>query len=105
MAFVKRVEDFKCENCGTDVIGNGFTNHCGVCLWSKHVDNDPGDRLVSCGGLMRPVGVEKGKSSFMVIHKCENCGITKRNSVALTDNFDVLASIARKFAEDAMKNQ
>ncbi len=105
MAFKKIVEDFICEKCSIPVKGNGFTNHCPACLWSKHVDNDPGDRLaVSCGGLMRPVGVEKGKQAFMVVHKCEHCGITKRNSVALTDNFDVVASVARKFAEDTMKN-
>ena len=24
--------------------GNGYTNHCPKCLWSKHVDINPGDR-------------------------------------------------------------
>ncbi|MST04461.1 MAG: RNHCP domain-containing protein [Candidatus Pacebacteria bacterium] len=57
MAFIKVKEDFVCENCKTEVKGNGYTNHCPVCLYSKHVDVDPGDRLSKCGGLMKPMGL------------------------------------------------
>lgn len=38
--FTRVIEDFICENCGTEVKGNGYTNHCPKCLWSKHVDKD-----------------------------------------------------------------
>jgi Zn finger protein HypA/HybF involved in hydrogenase expression len=48
--FKRTIEDFTCEHCGEQVTGNGFTNHCPQCLWSKHVDIDPGDRLALCGG-------------------------------------------------------
>ncbi len=101
--FQKKVEDFTCEKCGTLTKGNGFTNHCTQCLWSKHVDNNPGDRESLCGGLMEPVGVEKGKESFKVIHRCQICAIEKRNSMTLDDNFDTLAALAKKIAEKMMK--
>ena len=53
--FTKRKENFICENCGHFVVGNGFTNHCPNCFFSKHVDINPGDRLCSCNGLMKPI--------------------------------------------------
>jgi hypothetical protein len=40
--FQKTVEDFVCEHCGHPVAGNGYTNHCSQCLWSKHVDDNSG---------------------------------------------------------------
>ena len=46
--FQRKVEDFICEKCGTKNIGNGFTNHCFKCLWSKHVDINPGDVFLMC---------------------------------------------------------
>ncbi|HYC79501.1 MAG TPA: RNHCP domain-containing protein, partial [Candidatus Binatia bacterium] len=54
--FQRTPENFVCENCGTKVSGNGYTNHCPNCLYSKHVDNNPGDRLNKCHGLMEPIG-------------------------------------------------
>ena len=57
--FSRRTEDFTCEHCGTKVKGNGYTNHCPQCLYSKHVDINPGDRLSDCGGLMEPIDIEQ----------------------------------------------
>ena len=51
--FIRKTEDFICEHCGREVRGNGYTNHCPYCLWSKHVDINPGDRAAGCGGLKR----------------------------------------------------
>ena len=69
--FQKRKEDFVCEHCGAEVKGNGYTNHCPKCLWSKHVDIFPGDRLEDCGGLMEPVAVEAKKAGkYTIVHKC-----------------------------------
>lgn len=51
---------FVCENCGCKVrplTKGGYRNHCPHCLYSKHVDINPGDRASECGGLMEPVGV------------------------------------------------
>ena len=38
MTFIRKTEDFICENCGAVVVGNGYTNHCPACLYSKHVE-------------------------------------------------------------------
>ncbi|MEA1909889.1 MAG: RNHCP domain-containing protein, partial [Patescibacteria group bacterium] len=56
--FIKTTEDFTCEHCGYNVKGTGYTNHCPKCLYSKHVDDVPGDRKNKCNGLMAPIGVE-----------------------------------------------
>jgi len=103
MAFKKNKEDFMCENCGQFVTGDGYTNHCPVCLWSKHVDNQPGDRLQECLGMMKPVRVEKDKADFMIIHRCENCAIEKRNRVGGRDSFDTVVALAKKYAMDVSK--
>lgn len=83
--FQKKVEDFGCEHCGTNVVGNGYTNHCPKCLYSKHVDINPGDRLNSCGGMMKPVNIESKSGEFVIIHKCERCGQEKRNKTSPLD--------------------
>jgi hypothetical protein len=79
--FIKNTEDFKCEHCGHEVKGNGFTNHCPACLWSKHVDVNPGDRAAKCGGMMRPIRVELEKQDYIIIHECQKCGHSKRNKM------------------------
>ncbi|MFA6254042.1 MAG: RNHCP domain-containing protein [Candidatus Paceibacterota bacterium] len=83
--FKRQIEDFKCENCGEKVAGNGFTNHCPRCLWSKHVDITPGDRAEECGGLMEPIGVELEKSKYIIIQKCLKCGRIWRNEASFND--------------------
>lgn len=92
--FKKVVEDFVCENCGAAVRGGGFTNHCPSCLWSKDVDNDPGDRVSKCGGMMRPVAIENAGS--VIVHRCEKCGKIRRNKSAPDDNPDAKLEIMRK---------
>ncbi len=91
--FQKRVENFVCGNCGEYVVGDGFTNHCPKCLWSKHVDKNPGDRMEKCGGLMEPIGVDQKRGEFVLIHKCLKCGTIKRNKVSPNDDREVLLKI------------
>jgi hypothetical protein len=93
--FQKKVEDFTCERCGTAVVGTGYTNHCPQCLWSKHVDVNPGDRAATCGGMMKPVNVEVGKAKYMIIHRCEKCGLEKRNRLETMDNFDEVVKVMK----------
>ena len=69
--FQRRKEDFVCEHCGASVKGNGYTNHCPCCLWSKHVDINPGDRAESCGGLMEPVSVVSRQGHYLLTQKCQ----------------------------------
>ncbi|MCW9054720.1 MAG: RNHCP domain-containing protein [Candidatus Pacebacteria bacterium] len=85
----KRVEeDFICERCGYEVPGSGYTNHCPECLWSKHVDNEPGDRANECGGMMRPVALEPHHSEYRILHRCTLCGHEKYNKLQEGDIFD-----------------
>lgn len=73
----KRVkENFVCGNCGYQVTGDGYTDHCPKCLWGKHVDDQiPGDRASECRGLMEPVGAELQISNvkFQIKYKCTKC--------------------------------
>ena len=86
--FIRKEEDFVCEHCGAQISGNGYTNHCPQCLWSKHVDINPGDRASECGGMMRPVDVELKGDKYIITHRCEQCGYEKRNEAAEEDDFD-----------------
>lgn len=92
--FKRTIEDFTCEHCGEVVVGNGFTNHCPQCLWSKHVDIDPGDRAEECGGMMRPIEVQKKGKEYIIVHKCEKCSFTRANKAQKEDTFDMILQIA-----------
>jgi len=91
--FIRNQEDFTCDHCGKAVAGSGYTNHCPECLWSKHVDNLPGDRGNPCHGLMEPIGLELRGDKRQIIHTCQTCGIIKKNKVADNDNRDLLTKL------------
>ena len=93
--FIRKVEDFTCEYCGNFVAGDGYTNHCPKCLYSKHVDIVPGDRKASCGGLMKPILVTGTQKEYVLTHKCILCGYEKVNKVSSGDDFDTLISIIK----------
>lgn len=90
-SFTKRIEDFTCENCGTKVAGDGFTNHCPVCLYSKHVDVNPGDRSNACGGLMEPIAYDQKKG---ILHRCTICKFEKYNKLQKNDNSDKIIELS-----------
>jgi hypothetical protein len=92
--FTRRVEDFVCSRCGRLVEGDGFTNHCPRCLWSKHVDVHPGDRAASCEGLMEPVAVVVAASQRDVVHRCTACGLTRRNQLGEVDDEELVRVLA-----------
>lgn len=92
--FTRRVEDFICAHCGANVSGNGYTNHCPKCLWSRHVDNNPGDRMSDCGGMMRPIAVAPDKDGYIITHKCEKCGKTIKQHSAPNDDIDTIIAIS-----------
>ena len=93
--FNRQIEDFTCEHCGQKVHGNGYTNHCPNCLWSKHVDVNPGDRAADCGGLMEPVGVELKNGEYILLQKCKKCGHLRKNKVSPEDNFEEIIKLSR----------
>ncbi len=93
--FKRKIEDFECENCNEFVKGNGYTNHCTECLWSKHVDVFPGDRAQECGGKMKPVAISQKADSYIIIHKCVNCTHKKKNKLTENDNMDTVVELAK----------
>ena len=97
--FKRTREDFTCEKCGFFVKGNGYTNHCPECLWSKHVDIFPGDRAGECQGLMEPIGVKVKSKEYTIIHRCVKCGLEKANKAVPEDSFDMLVQISSENAK------
>jgi DNA-directed RNA polymerase subunit RPC12/RpoP len=100
--FTRTTEDFDCLVCGTPVRGDGYTNHCPRCLWSRHVDVQPGDREAGCGGLMRPVGVEARAHDTVLTHVCERCGHRRRNRASPVDDQQALLRLAAEAASAAL---
>ena len=86
--FKRKIEDFVCGNCGNSVKGDGYTNHCSRCLWSKHLDVTPGDRASGCGGMMKPSKIETKGGEYDITHKCVKCGYEKRNKMSPEDIFE-----------------
>ncbi|RJR14454.1 RNHCP domain-containing protein [Candidatus Parcubacteria bacterium] len=95
MIFKRTIEDFVCEHCGFEVKGTGYTNHCPECLYSKHVDVEPGDRREACCGMMEPVKIEGGTPEYSILHKCTVCGAERRNKVSDKDSVDAITRIAK----------
>lgn len=93
--FERTIENFECENCGTFVQGNGYTDHCPTCLYSKHVDINPGDRLSTCGGLMKPISADVKNDGYKIYYKCEKCGYEHRVKSNPDDNFNVILGLTK----------
>jgi hypothetical protein len=94
--FQRKIEDFVCENCKAEVKGDGYTNHCPACLWGKHMDVNPGDRMSKCGGIMKPISVYIKNGQNIILHKCQMCGLEKNNKSAKNDNFEKMIEISKK---------
>lgn len=76
---------FSCAHCRAHVepLTNGsYRNHCPYCLWSRHVDTQPGDRASRCRGMMEPVAVRATKKGLQLVHRCVRCGEVRVNRVA-----------------------
>ena len=83
--FKKNDSGFVCAHCGREVepLGYSSRNHCPFCLWSLHLDVNPGDRLSDCGGEMMPVKAEPdAKRGYILTHRCTRCGAERRNKTA-----------------------
>lgn len=95
--FTERNESFICENCGFEVSPLSYTSrdHCPNCLYSKHVDINPGDRSNSCKGLLIPQKIEKFKDTFKIIYTCEKCKQQHKNIIANDDNMDIIIELSK----------
>ena len=91
-------ESFICEKCNKIVkkLEYSARDHCPNCLYSKHVDINPGDRANECKGLLKPIGIEKFKNTYKIIYKCEKCNQKHKNIVAIDDNFDIIVELSLK---------
>jgi len=89
-------EKFICENCGKEVpkLEYSARDHCPYCLYSKHVDINPGDRANTCKGLLKPIDIEKFKDTYKIIYKCETCGDLHKNIIAIDDDMNEIIRIS-----------
>jgi hypothetical protein len=94
-------ESFRCRHCRldvpTDAPGTAHRNHCPNCLWSRHVDDTPGDRSVLdlCGASMEPIAITvRGDGEWVLVHRCQQCGTVHLNRTAGDDNPLLLVRIA-----------
>lgn len=97
--FTEIDEEFICENCGKKVekLGYSCRNHCNHCLYSKHVDKNPGDRQEECHGLLEPIEIEiSNKKGYVIVYRCKKCGAIRKNKAAKDDNFEMILKISKK---------
>ncbi|MBU2037206.1 RNHCP domain-containing protein [Patescibacteria group bacterium] len=92
--FQRKIEDFVCGHCGHKIKGTGYTDHCPKCLWSQHVDVNPGDRQADCGGDMEPIGAEIKGDANIIYYKCQRCGLAHRVKAAGEDNIEVIINLS-----------
>ena len=94
--FIMRDETFICENCQKQVEKLNYTarDHCPYCLYSKHVDINPGDRQNNCLGLLKPISIEKFKNTYKIIYKCQKCNQLHKNIMANDDNFNKIIELS-----------
>lgn len=89
-------EEFICKKCGYKVKKLEYTarDHCPNCLYSLHVDINPGDRMNNCHGMLEPIGIEKYKNTYKIIYKCEKCHQIHKNIMAEDDNYDLIIKLS-----------
>ena len=96
--FTMRDESFICENCHKEVEKLNYTarDHCPYCLYSKHVDIMPGDRLNECKGLLKPIAIEKFKDTYKIVYKCNKCNEIHKNIMATDDDMNLIIELTKE---------
>ena len=94
--FQRKIVDFVCGHCGQRVKGAGYTDHCPKCLWSRHVDINPGDRSAECCSAMEPVGVEIKGGEKIIYYKCQRCGFEHRVKAAEEDDMAAIIKLTEQ---------
>ena len=92
-------QTFRCRHCRLDVPldapGTNHRNHCPNCLWSRHLDDFPGDRDAECGSSMEPIAITvRGSGEWILIHRCQCCHVIHLNRTAADDNPLLLLRLA-----------
>jgi hypothetical protein len=99
---IRKDQDFRCANCNRFVstkresCGVNHRNHCPYCLWSRHLDDVPGDRKAGCHCRMNPLGLTLKRTNkkygcihrgeIMLIHECTGCNKISINRIAGDDD-------------------
>jgi len=100
--FVVKNDGFPCVVCGEINPPSSGTcrNHCRKCFCSLHVDEHPGDRTSTCGGVMWPINVEVERGEISaVVHQCEKCGKTLPNRLSSDDDREILLDKISQISE------
>jgi len=95
--FTEIDEEFICNNCKEKVTKLGYScrNHCPKCLYSMHIDINPGDRAEECHGDLIPMGIEiDSKKGYIIVSKCNKCGSVRKNKAAKDDNIDLIIKLS-----------
>jgi RNHCP domain len=80
-----------------DAPGTAHRNHCPHCLWSRHLDDSPGDRAADCGASMEPIAVSvRGGGEWVLVHRCTACEELHLNRTAGDDNPLALLRVATR---------
>lgn len=100
--FTKNNETFVCENCGKEVDKHPTSSrdHCTYCLYGKHVDINPGDRLNSCKGLLKPIGLKTTNGKEKIVYRCEKCSKIVNCIVAIDDSREEIVKLSNKTWRD-----
>lgn len=90
---------FTCIVCKHSVEARGFgtnhRNHCPRCLWSRHLDDEPGDRRNACRAPMEPIAIEvRQDGEWALVHRCTGCGTLKTNRIGGDDHERSLLALA-----------
>jgi hypothetical protein len=90
---------FTCTRCKAHVpaahFGTRHRNHCPRCLWSRHLDDEPGDRRCPCAQPMEPIAIEvRETGEWAIVHRCTGCSMLRTNRIAGEDDERALLALA-----------
>lgn len=97
--FTKNDSGFTCTHCGREVAPLRYTsrNHCPYCLWSMHLDVNPGDRASDCMAPLEPVtAAPDPKRGYIITHRCTKCGELRRNKAAQDDDIRLIIQLTAR---------
>lgn len=102
--FTKNDSGFICAHCQREVLPlkSSSRDHCPFCLWSLHVDINPGDRENTCRAPMEPVAaLPDPKKGYIIVYRCTKCREIHRNRAAYNvetqpDDLDLIIALTAK---------
>lgn len=101
--FIKNDTAFTCQNCKKNIKQLNYTSrdHCNFCLYSLHVDIQPGDRLNKCKGLLKPINIIiNSKKDNQIEYICTKCNKNVRNIIAKDDNEAIIYNIINDYIKN-----